>query len=606
MNKLYVTISFIAIFLAGVLFNAKADKRSELDFIKIGETTYDLQSNSSMGNRLNVYDDGTMSAVWTLSLTESPAFSDRGTGYNHFDGNEWTSYFDIEERLETDRTGWPSINIYDGYEIVVSHYAGAEDFGTGGMNMQKNSQVGERDFDERAILTSTDSVDDQGPIWPRTAIGDEYLHIIGTFSGTDLDEEEFATISGLNLPMVYSKYNIEEDTFYYEGIPLPGMDTLNFLNSGPGGDSYSIDAKDNTVSIVANGFGTHIFLWKSEDYGETWEKTVVDSFPGAPFDFENHVADMIEMSDNSLHVMLDDDLNSHVFWGKRGSRWDTQDGEGYFMERRITGIEYWNEVEQEKRTIAQPIDRNEDGEITFEGFVNSQLFGSFSYGGTGLTSIPTAGIDDDGNMYMVYMSVLEEGFHIFNDAYYSDIYIVYSTDGGATWSDPQNITDDWENEQTFPAMAKTVDDHVHLIFQDQGINIGSAVNADDAADIPVEMRDIYYVAVDVEMILNDELGQGTTLEGTNIAGDISNSGNFASAYPNPFNDNITVEVDLNQSADTHISIYNTMGQQVVDVNENMGSFNNSVEIPAGHLQNGIYFLKINTGENSETIRMIKE
>ena len=37
-------------------------------------------------NRIVVHDNGTMSAAWTMSSELNSSWSDRGTGYNYFDG----------------------------------------------------------------------------------------------------------------------------------------------------------------------------------------------------------------------------------------------------------------------------------------------------------------------------------------------------------------------------------------------------------------------------------------------------------------------------------------------------------------------------------------
>ena len=54
--------------------------------IQIGTTTYDLQSNASVDNRLIRHSDGTISATWTMSAQFSTSYTDRGTGsvsYTH-------------------------------------------------------------------------------------------------------------------------------------------------------------------------------------------------------------------------------------------------------------------------------------------------------------------------------------------------------------------------------------------------------------------------------------------------------------------------------------------------------------------------------------------
>jgi len=88
----------------------------------IGTTTYDLQSNASVQNRIIVHDDGTISATWTMSQEYNTNYSDRGTGYNFFDGSSWGAQ--PTSRLESSRVGWPSIiALGNGSEHVITHNA---------------------------------------------------------------------------------------------------------------------------------------------------------------------------------------------------------------------------------------------------------------------------------------------------------------------------------------------------------------------------------------------------------------------------------------------------------------------------------------------------
>jgi hypothetical protein len=61
---------------------------ASLEEEQIGDTRYDNQSNASIPNRIYFYEDGTIGATWTRGMLD-PMFSDRGTGYNYFDGTEW-------------------------------------------------------------------------------------------------------------------------------------------------------------------------------------------------------------------------------------------------------------------------------------------------------------------------------------------------------------------------------------------------------------------------------------------------------------------------------------------------------------------------------------
>ena len=53
---------------------------------------YDLQSNSSVGDRIVVNADGSISAVWTFEPTDgSGTYLNRGTGYAYYNGSAWSA-----------------------------------------------------------------------------------------------------------------------------------------------------------------------------------------------------------------------------------------------------------------------------------------------------------------------------------------------------------------------------------------------------------------------------------------------------------------------------------------------------------------------------------
>ncbi|MEZ5197147.1 MAG: hypothetical protein R2764_12290 [Bacteroidales bacterium] len=93
----------------------------------VGLTRYDQQTNSTNQNRIYKYDDGTMGATCTIGYSD-PTFSDRGTGYNYYDGDSWGD--DPVERLESQRSGWPSYApLGENGEINVAHISGGADDG---------------------------------------------------------------------------------------------------------------------------------------------------------------------------------------------------------------------------------------------------------------------------------------------------------------------------------------------------------------------------------------------------------------------------------------------------------------------------------------------
>jgi hypothetical protein len=87
----------------------------------IGSTYYDLQSNSSVGDRIVVNADGSIAACWTLDLSQDGGtYANRGTGYNYYNGTTWAAA--PTARVENARVGWGNIvNTRSGKEYILSH-----------------------------------------------------------------------------------------------------------------------------------------------------------------------------------------------------------------------------------------------------------------------------------------------------------------------------------------------------------------------------------------------------------------------------------------------------------------------------------------------------
>ena len=87
---------------------------------QIGTTEYQNQTNASICNRVIKHNDGTISATWTMAI--DPAFADRGTGYNYFDGANWAASPTV--KIEGVRTGFTNIGVTStGGEVIVAHEA---------------------------------------------------------------------------------------------------------------------------------------------------------------------------------------------------------------------------------------------------------------------------------------------------------------------------------------------------------------------------------------------------------------------------------------------------------------------------------------------------
>ena len=122
-----------------------------------------------------------------MSSELNASWTDRGTGYNFFDGTNWGPF--PVARLENSRGGWPSIlKTGSGKEIVITHNTDNSH-----VNMTHRPTTGSGAWTEQNI-SSYDAVSGlyRDMIWNRTAVGgadNKSLHMIAK-----LKREEYIKI----------------------------------------------------------------------------------------------------------------------------------------------------------------------------------------------------------------------------------------------------------------------------------------------------------------------------------------------------------------------------------------------------------------------------
>lgn len=76
-------------------------------------------------------------------------------------------------------------------------------------------------------------------------------------------------------------------------------------------------------------------------------------------------------------------------------------------------------------------------------------------------------------------------------------------------------------------------------------------------------------------------------------------------YPNPFNPNTTIEYQLNRFAWVVLEIYNSLGQKIrTIVNELQPPGNYKMQFEASHLPSGVYYYRIQAGHFSNQKKML--
>ncbi|MCE9539865.1 MAG: T9SS type A sorting domain-containing protein, partial [Bacteroidetes bacterium] len=558
--------------------------------VVIGTSMYDLQTNASVCNRIVLNADGTVAATWTMSHDAAPTSSpDRGTGYNYFNGTAWGA--PPATRIETIRCGWPNIAVTaTGGEVIVSHEATS---GIGNMHVLTRPVKGTGLWNDTTL--------GYPDVWPRMVVGGangNTVHIISQTTGVD-----GVPFHGQDGAIAYSRSLDGGITWDKYHTVIAAIDSSNYL--GFGGDSYAIDAKGDTIVIVAGGFDVDVVLLKSIDNGTTWTKTIVKQFPIALYSSEtmttdvdnDQIADTLETNDASVAVLLDNQGKAHVWFGRMRVICDdpgTASGQGLSYFPGTDGLYYWNEDMTTGPGVcafAQDIDDNQQLDVG--------AWGSYQ---TSLSSMPSAGIDPAGNIYLSYGSIYEgisDDGTVAGGKSYRHTYLLRSSDNGVTWCGPINVVDPDNDpiydytEGVFGAISKNINDKVHLIYQKDS-SPGHALGTAGTDPQSGNESEIVYVTLP---ITDFDAFPANTCDSlfyfpVNVGiKESKENGSTVNLYPNPATNSVNLLFNLSNAEKVNVRIYNVVGQELSNFEKELQEVNYSLNIKLENYKQGVYFVK---------------
>jgi hypothetical protein len=567
------------------------------DITTIGETQYDLQVNGSLANRVLLHDDGSVSTVFTFASDGSPHLT-RGTGYAHFNGANWSDM--PLSRLEDDRAGWCNIGTVekDGktVEFVVSHHATADaNAQSGGLYIIMNDEIGSNNW----TIVDKYEVGENGHFWPRAVGSGKYIHVFAAWNTEDGNRMH----KGMRYPNTYFRYDVDADEWIDEEMLMPDYnDTTVYLARS---DAYQMDVDGDNVAIVSGGLGQNLFLFKSTDNGDNWTTTIVDTLAIPAYSGNGTTnGEIWNHAGGSVEVLLDADGNAHVWFGLAALSDDTPDDSTYSYFPGLDAIFYWNEKDRNFVQVGSTVDLNNDDTTTFpiQQFPTTSnglgTEGSAIYTNNTLACFPDAGIDADGNIFLVYSAPNEDALSP-EGPVYRDVYVTYSTDGGLNWSSPQPIIEGYETEDVFCHIARDVDDNLHLVWQRDDFAGTSIINN---GYHPATLSKILYAAVPKSLVLNNQFKiERTSINENNVSFKVSK------AYPNPTTGNSFVNVNLEKNSVVKVQITNLVGQEVSStyVGE-LAAGSNRIELATQNLNNGVYIYNVFVGNTSVSGRVIVE
>ena len=429
-------------------------------------TTYDVQSNKCTPyGRFFIYDDGTRGAVWTMGFN-SPSWTERGTGYNYFNGTSWGA--EPQVRIETVRTGWPQYSALGANgEFVIAHAS------TANLITATRATKGSGAW-TAGTLTAPTTPSGLSLSWPRmitSGTDHNNIHVIAITNPTTTPYQ------GLNGALVYSRSTDGGATWDKHNVVLDGMGSTDYW--GFSADDYSwVAPQGNNLAFIVGSPMHDLFVMKSNDNGDTWQKTVIWEHP-YPHWNGTTVTDTFYCPDGSVHGVFDNNGLLHVTFSVYRALYGTTVGSYYFF-YLYDGIGYWNEnlptwtggtvaeqcnclnpnnLDQQGSLVGYSQDINGNGQLDFTGVVSDYQ--------VGVSSHSQLVCDANNRLFMFYSSVTE-GFDNGTDNY-RHIWGRGSADDGQTWGDFVDLTGDLlhqYDECVYPSIASKMEDNtVHLIYQ---------------------------------------------------------------------------------------------------------------------------------------------
>lgn len=553
---------------------------------ELGTTFYDLQSNTSApANRFYRYADGTMAAVWTRGINTS-GYPDRGTGYNYFNGADWASA--PTARIESARTGWPSYAAMGTGEIVVAHHD------IQGLVVSRRDTRGTGAWTQSILAGPAGAVDIS---WPRqVSSGADHMNI-------HLLASTYSAYQGLDLALLYYRSVDGGASWNIQHQILPGMTSADY--TGFNGDTYSWAEPqgDNLAFVMADNWHD-LFVMKSTDNGDSWEKIVIWEHPYPMWDGATPT-DTFYCPDGAAHAAFDQNGKLHVAFGVNRALFEAGDpGPSWFP--FVDGVAYWNEdmptwtggdqinaldpdaLFESGNLIGWMQDINENGTLDLIGFDISNI--GLYY--VGPSSMPQITVDENGYIYVVYSGLTETYDN--GTQQYRHLWARGSSDGGITWNDFYDVTGDilhMLDECVFPTIAnRTSTDRVHIIYQADN-EPGLAVRGDE--DAPSE--NIMYNA---EFDKSDVINIGVK----NIA--VSDF-QVAQNYPNPFTGATEIGVSLKKASSVSLKVNDLLGRQVLDIPaQSYAAGEIVIPVNAPTLTKGVYTYTVTVNGNSITKKMV--
>jgi hypothetical protein len=242
------------------------------------------------------------------------------------------------------------------------------------------------------------------------------------------------------------------------------------------------------------------------------------------------------------------------------------------------------------------VDENGDGEITYDNVTGA----TWHYRSLGLATMPSVSVDNLGDVCIAYSVWAETRVCGTTNFCYRSIYAAYKDFAGEWVLDENgiNLCQDFmhEMDEAYPCVAAT-----------NGYNgvFWVMYSADQNQGLYIDISDTYPNSNGGVLTENYFYACMIRPEGMGInEQEAINPMTSTRVYPNPASDVLNIEVNASQASEMSISVYNIMGQNVMNQNVNVTTGMNTRNINISELNSGIYFVTVKANGFENTMKFI--
>jgi hypothetical protein len=543
---------------------------------------YDLQTNAADQNRIYLFPDGTIGATSIMAHLDD--YTDRGTGYNYFDGTSWGPLPDV--RIESEKCGWPSYAPFGATgEIVVSHTNAS------GLMVATRTVKGTGTWNLSILPGPPSAVDISWPRMVTNGPNHNYIHILAV---------TYQTYQGMTNQLLYYRSLDGGTTWDKDNYVIPGLTSTQYTNFG--GDIYTwAEPHGDTLAFTVGDSWMDQFIMKSVDNGNTWTKTMIYH---SPYDLGGNSTSFFYCPDGTSAIAMDKMGMVHVLFGLQS---DSGSATASYYRPYTQGLIYWNESMPQLPDDLNPVTLLANG--NYIGWVKDTMVFYPPSGVTlaayycSLTSNPQLVIDNDGKIFALWAGatlLVDPNNYTLRHLFGRDGLL--NPDGSVTWHNDTliDLTGDWIqynfSECMYPSTSPTSDANVYTLFQRddyggaymKGYSVSGyagQTTPDDNDFILLKWQKPIWTGV------NEKNEKPTFSVGQNI--------------PNPVNGLTKVNVYLQNPGDLSLRVTNLTGQTLMNMEKtNVLPGVSQFIIDGSKLSSGVYFYTVKQGDAQVTKKMI--